>query len=58
MVDLGTWMLLRFVPDTSMSRPAWIALSRRQCEALWSPCRAALLSRRPGEGANPAADPS
>jgi hypothetical protein len=49
MLDLNTWLLLRFDPIDG--RPRWIAASRRSSQGPWAALRAALYSSRP------AADP-
>ena len=52
-VDLGGWMLLRFVPDPesagapSRPRSLWVAVQRRGLEAHWHALRCALYAARP-----------
>jgi len=58
MVDLGGWILLRFVPGASAQRVNWMVASRRQGGAQWPLWRAALFSRRPSAASTAAADPS
>ncbi|MDP1690457.1 MAG: hypothetical protein Q8L49_00575 [Burkholderiaceae bacterium] len=58
MIDLGAWLLLRFVPGASAQPVRWLVASRRQGGALWPLWRAALFS--PPRSAEPSvnADPS
>jgi hypothetical protein len=52
-VDLGSWMLLRFMPQSSgaganrIGRPVWIALQRRGLESQWHAVRCGLFASRP-----------
>ena len=52
-IDLGGWLLLRFVPGIAESTPSgrrrtqWIALQRRGLEVQWHALRCALYSARP-----------
>ena len=52
-IDLGAWMLLRFVPAGTQGSPRvrrrtdWIAVQRRGLEAQWHALRCALYSVRP-----------
>ena len=57
MVDLGAWMLLRFVPGTPATQAAWLVASRRQGGSLWPLWRAALFSPAPSTAATAATDP-
>jgi hypothetical protein len=59
-IDLGSWMLLRFVPEpTEIRRPAtWLPVQRRGLEADWHGLRCAVFSPRPalaeaGQDASP-----
>jgi hypothetical protein len=51
-VDLGSWMLLRFVPESTgaaawcFRRPMWIAVQRAGLEAQWHALRCALYAAR------------
>ena len=51
-IDLGAWMLLRFVPADTARRVTWLAASRRQAAGAWPQWRAALLARRPNAEAS------
>ena len=42
MLDLGAWMLVRFVPNAAGSRARWLPLSRRDAGAAWQGLRIAL----------------
>jgi len=46
MLDLGSWLLVRFVPDAAPARTrrraAWLPLSRRDAPAAWPALRVAL----------------
>lgn len=59
-VDLGSWMLLRFLPQASEAdanrkgRPVWIALQRRGLEPHWHAMRCVLFAARPASS-SPAA---
>jgi len=52
-IDLGSWLLLRFVPASEAANsawrrhPVWIALQRRGLEAQWHSLRCALYGARP-----------
>ena len=52
-IDLGGWILLRFVPEGAPTGlawrcpPMWIALQRRGLEAQWHTLRCALYCARP-----------
>lgn len=48
-IDLGPWMLLRFVPSASGARAGttWLPLQRRGLEAEWHALRCAVYSPRP-----------
>jgi len=48
MIDLDTWLLLRFKPSAPGRRVAWLAVSRRHAGPAWPAWRAALYARRPG----------
>ena len=58
LVDLGPWMLLRFVPaDSTWRRGAiWLPVQRRGLESQWHALRCAVHSPRPQSGADAAAD--
>jgi len=44
-IDLGTWMLVRFRPTAPPRRVVWLPVSRRYAGALWPAWRAVLFSR-------------
>jgi hypothetical protein len=43
MIDLGPWMLLRFVPAGAAA--VWLPLAQEPCGPAWRPLRAALHAR-------------
>lgn len=45
-IDLGPWLLLRFVPWQG-GRVAWLPVGRAAAGAAWHPLRAAVYCRRP-----------
>ncbi|MCB2020739.1 MAG: hypothetical protein KDG44_08030 [Burkholderiaceae bacterium] len=45
-LDLGGWMLLRFVPDTAGGGARWIPLQRRGLEPQWHALRCAVYAPR------------
>jgi hypothetical protein len=47
MLDLDTWLLLRFVPASDALPWLWIAAARKASDGTWAPLRSALYSRRP-----------
>ena len=51
-VDLGAWMLLRFVPAMPGARPrvTWLPVQRRGIEAQWHALRCSVYSPRPAPG--------
>ena len=53
MLDLGPWMLLRFVPGNGRI-VWWQPASRRSTGAAWPALRAAVYSRRPDPDKSPA----
>lgn len=55
-IDLGVWMLLRFVPDAAGGRRAWIAVQRAGLEPLWHALRCAVYAPRPPPGEGGPAD--
>ena len=63
-IDLGGWMLLRFVPASDEAGPPWhrrvlwIALQRRGLETQWHALRCALYSARPSLRPVPEVDPA
>ena len=48
-LDLGQWMLLRFVPDdrTAKARPQWLPVQRAARDPMWHSLRCALYGGRP-----------
>jgi hypothetical protein len=48
-IDLGTWMLLRFVPagGAARSHGRWLPVQRRGLESQWHALRCAVYSPRP-----------
>lgn len=50
MVDVGGWMLLKFVPDCTAAtkRAHWVAVQRSGLEVQWHALRCALYSPRTG----------
>lgn len=53
-LDLGAWMLLRFIPDAIGGRARWIAVQRHGLEPQWHALRCAVYAPRlkqPAEGA-------
>ena len=46
-IDLGRWMLLRFVAEGRRGRVTWLPVQRRGLEAGWHGLRCALYSPRP-----------
>jgi hypothetical protein len=56
-LDLGSWMLLRFVHEAPAGRRrvSWLPLQRRGLEGEWHALRCAVYCARPAEG--PAAGP-
>jgi hypothetical protein len=46
-IDLGGWMLLRFVPGAGGGRARWIALQRHGLEPQWHALRCAVYAPRP-----------
>lgn len=57
-VDLGGFLLLRFVPDAAARRPAatWLPVQRRGLEGPWHALRCAVYSPRPSPGPDALAD--
>jgi len=54
MLDLGPWMLVRFLPQAGMGRTAWLSLTAGADRARWAALRGALWNWRPGrEGVRP-----
>jgi hypothetical protein len=54
MLDLGPWMLVRFLPQAGMGRAAWLPLTAGADRARWAALRGALWNWRPGrEGVRP-----
>ena len=56
-IDLGPWMLLRFVPAARDARPrrTWLPVQRRGIEPQWHALRCSVHSPRPSPGADAAA---
>ena len=54
-LDLGGWMLLKFVPEPGTPRTGtvWLALQRRGLESRWHALRCAVYGARPGSEAAP-----
>jgi hypothetical protein len=50
-IDLGGWMLLRFVPNAGPRRARWLPAQRRGVAAQWHALRCAVYSPRPAPGA-------
>lgn len=51
-LDLGDWLLLRFVPDGSpRAAVRWLALARSEQASAWHGLRCALYGPTPAEGA-------
>jgi len=50
-VDLGVWMLLRFVPAAAAGRARWVAVQRRGLEPQWHALRCAVYAPRPKQPA-------
>ncbi len=46
-LDLGSFMLLRFIPDAARGRARWVALQRRGLERQWHELRCAVHAPRP-----------
>jgi hypothetical protein len=63
LIDLGIWMLLRFVPAAGdhSARTAWLPVQRSGLQDAWHALRCAVYSPRLAPGASPgssvAADP-
>ena len=57
-IDLGAWMLLRFVPDAGIQGCSvrWVPVQRRGLEAQWHALRCAVYSPRPAAGVDAAPD--
>ena len=57
-IDLGAWMLLRFVPDAGIRgcSVSWLPVQRRGLEAQWHALRCAVYSPRPAAGVDAAPD--
>jgi hypothetical protein len=57
-IDLGAWMLLRFVPDADVHGCAvtWLPVQRRGLAAQWHALRCAVYSPRPAAGVDAAPD--
>ena len=49
MLDLGPWMLVRFLPHAGTGAGSWLALSLAGDLARWTALRGALWNARPGE---------
>lgn len=51
-LDLGPWMLLKFVHDVTAGRPriTWLPVQRRGIEAQWHALRCAVYCARPAQG--------
>jgi hypothetical protein len=52
MIDLGTWLLLRFVPADAALRVCWLALSRSRHGPHWHALRCALHAAVPSDAAS------
>jgi hypothetical protein len=52
-VDLGPWMLLRFVPDDGVGRVRWLPMSQARLPRQWHALRCALFAGRPGGAPTP-----
>jgi hypothetical protein len=52
-IDLGDWMLLRFVPlgGSAWLAARWIPVQRRGLESVWHALRCAVHAQRPDESA-------
>jgi len=57
-IDLGAWMLLRFVPDPGVLGCSvnWLPVQRRGLEPHWHALRCAVYSPRPAAGVDTAPD--
>jgi hypothetical protein len=57
-IDLGAWMLLRFVPDAGIRgcSVSWLPVQRRGLEPQWHALRCAVYSPRPAAGVDAAPD--
>lgn len=51
-LDLGAWMLLRFIPDAAGGRARWVAVQRRGLEPQWHALRCAVHAPRPKQPAD------
>ena len=58
-LDLGPWMLLKFVQDVTQARPRvrWVPVQRRGLEAHWHALRCAVYSPRPAPAREAADQP-
>jgi hypothetical protein len=45
-IDLGSWMLLRFVAELPRMRTTWIPVQRDRVEGDWHALRCAVHARR------------
>ena len=53
-LDLGAWLLLRFIPEAAGGRARWLAVQRRGLEPQWHALRCAIyapLPKQPAAGA-------
>ena len=50
MLDLGPWMLVRFLPSTGMESATWLPLTLGPDVARWAALRGALWNWRAGRG--------
>ena len=53
-IDLGAWLLLRFIPDAAGVRASWLAVQRLGLEPQWHALRCAIhapLAKQPAAGA-------
>jgi hypothetical protein len=59
-LDLGSWMLLKFIhdPDTGRRGAHWLPVQRRGLEAQWHALRCAVYSARPARGHDAGLDPA
>lgn len=55
-LDLGAWLLLRFIPDAAGERAAWVAVQRAGLEAHWHALRCAVYAPRPAPRAGTPVD--